>query len=62
VAIRPGIHTTGEVGRGVAEQALAVVTTNGLVVVTGSAHPGFAKMVCQAKELVSGEMAAGCPS
>jgi len=58
VEIRPGIHTTGEVDRGVAEQALAVETTNGLIVVTGCAHPGVVKMVRRARESVGGEMAA----
>jgi len=54
VEIRPGIHTTGEVGRGLVEQALAVETGDGLVVVTGCAHPGVVKMVRRAKESVGG--------
>ena len=48
VEIRPGIHTTGEVGRGIVEQALAVETEEGVVVVTGCAHPGVVKMVRRA--------------
>jgi len=48
--IRPGIHTTGEVGRGIVEQALAVETGEGLVVITGCAHPGVVEMVRRAKE------------
>ncbi len=48
VEIRPGIHTTGEVGRGIVEQALAVETGEGLIVVTGCAHPGVVKMVRRA--------------
>jgi len=54
--IRPSIHTTGEVGRGLGEQALAVETGNGLVVVTGCAHPGVVKMVRRAKESVGGRV------
>ena len=56
VEIRPGIHTTGEVGRGLIEQALAVETGDGLVVVTGCAHPGVVKMVRRAKESVGGKV------
>jgi len=56
VEIRPGIHTTGEVGRGLVEQALAVETGDGLVVVTGCAHPGVVKMVRRAKESVGGKV------
>jgi 7,8-dihydropterin-6-yl-methyl-4-(beta-D-ribofuranosyl)aminobenzene 5'-phosphate synthase len=57
VEIRPGIHTTGEVGLHLVEQALAVETAYGLIVVTGCAHPGVVKMVRRAKECVSGGMA-----
>ena len=56
VEIRPSIHTTGEVGRGLVEQALAVETGDGLVVVTGCAHPGVVKMVRRAKESAGGEV------
>ncbi|MFQ6100940.1 MAG: MBL fold metallo-hydrolase [Anaerolineae bacterium] len=49
--IRPGIHTTGEVGRGLAEQALAVETEEGLVVITGCAHPGVVEMVRHARQI-----------
>ncbi|MCK4299964.1 MAG: MBL fold metallo-hydrolase, partial [Planctomycetes bacterium] len=56
VEIRPGIHTTGEVGRRIAEQALTVETWQGLVVVTGCAHPGVVKMVRRAKESAGGKV------
>ena len=56
VEIRSGIHTTGEVGRGLVEQALAVETGDGLVVVTGCAHPGVVEMVRRAKESVGGKV------
>lgn len=52
--IAEGLSTTGEMGSDIREQALVIQTGRGLVVVTGCAHPGVAKMVAQAKEL-SGE-------
>jgi len=55
--IRPGVRTTGEVGRGIVEQALAVDTAEGMVVVTGCAHPGVVQMVQRAREGVGGEVA-----
>ncbi|MDY6876754.1 MAG: MBL fold metallo-hydrolase [Chloroflexota bacterium] len=51
VEIRPGIHTTGEVGRRIVEQALVVETEEGLVVVTGCAHPGGVEMVRCAQDV-----------
>jgi len=39
--ITDGIYSTGEVGGGIIEQALVVQTLDGLVVVTGCAHPGI---------------------
>jgi 7,8-dihydropterin-6-yl-methyl-4-(beta-D-ribofuranosyl)aminobenzene 5'-phosphate synthase len=57
VEIRPGIHTTGEVGSRPVEQALAVETTSGMVVVTGCAHPGVVELVRRAKESVGGGVA-----
>jgi 7,8-dihydropterin-6-yl-methyl-4-(beta-D-ribofuranosyl)aminobenzene 5'-phosphate synthase len=45
-----GFHTTGELGSGIAEQALAVETAKGLVVVTGCAHPGVVELTRRAKE------------
>lgn len=57
MTIGPGIHTTGEVRATIVEQALAVETEEGLVVVTGCAHPGIVAMVRRAKEAVDGEVA-----
>ncbi|BAZ93654.1 metal-dependent hydrolase [Thiohalobacter sp. COW1] len=44
-----GIHTTGEMNHGIAEQALIVDTQNGLVVITGCAHPNVADMTERAQ-------------
>jgi 7,8-dihydropterin-6-yl-methyl-4-(beta-D-ribofuranosyl)aminobenzene 5'-phosphate synthase len=55
--ILPGVYTTGEVGSGIIEQALVVETGEGLVVVTGCAHPGVVEMVRRAREVVEGEVA-----
>jgi 7,8-dihydropterin-6-yl-methyl-4-(beta-D-ribofuranosyl)aminobenzene 5'-phosphate synthase len=53
-AIAEGLFTTGEMGSGIREQALAIQVGRGLVVVSGCAHPGVTEMVARAKEL-SGE-------
>jgi len=47
--ILPGVHTTGEVGLRIVEQSLAVETGQGLVVITGCAHPGVVTMVRSAQ-------------
>jgi len=52
--IRPAVHTTGEVGSRLVEQALAVETDEGLVVITGCAHPGVVEMVRRAQEVAGG--------
>jgi 7,8-dihydropterin-6-yl-methyl-4-(beta-D-ribofuranosyl)aminobenzene 5'-phosphate synthase len=52
--IAPGIFTTGVVRGGVAEQAVAILTSKGLIVITGCAHPGVDRMVKAAADL-SGE-------
>jgi 7,8-dihydropterin-6-yl-methyl-4-(beta-D-ribofuranosyl)aminobenzene 5'-phosphate synthase len=48
--VAPGIYTTGEVGSGIIEEALVVEVEDGLVVVTGCAHPGVVEMVRNAKD------------
>ncbi|MGC9393504.1 MAG: MBL fold metallo-hydrolase [Anaerolineae bacterium] len=47
--VAAGAHTTGELGNPIREQALALETPCGLVVITGCAHPGIATLVRQAK-------------
>jgi 7,8-dihydropterin-6-yl-methyl-4-(beta-D-ribofuranosyl)aminobenzene 5'-phosphate synthase len=49
----PGVYTTGELGGGIKEQSLVVRTDQGLVVVTGCAHPGIVKIVQKAKEIAN---------
>ena len=49
-----GIFTTGEMvdpGIGIYEQSLVISTSQGLVVVTGCAHPGIVAIVTRAKEM-----------
>jgi 7,8-dihydropterin-6-yl-methyl-4-(beta-D-ribofuranosyl)aminobenzene 5'-phosphate synthase len=46
-----GAWSTGEVGTSIPEQALAVSTNEGTVVITGCAHPGVVEMVRAAKEV-----------
>lgn len=55
--ILPSVYTTGQIGSGIVEQALAVETGDGLVVVTGCAHPGIVEMVRRAREAAGGDVA-----
>lgn len=48
--------STGELGTAIKEQALAIETSQGLVVITGCAHPGVANMVRRAKEVLDKEV------
>jgi 7,8-dihydropterin-6-yl-methyl-4-(beta-D-ribofuranosyl)aminobenzene 5'-phosphate synthase len=50
------VHTTGELGTRVKEQALIVTTERGLIVITGCAHPGIVEMVRHAKDLFEEEV------
>jgi 7,8-dihydropterin-6-yl-methyl-4-(beta-D-ribofuranosyl)aminobenzene 5'-phosphate synthase len=56
VEIIDGVYTTGQMGSGIIEQALVLKTTEGLVVVTGCAHPGIVEMVQRAKEVGGDEL------
>jgi len=46
-----GLWTTGELGSTTPEQALVIQTAQGLVVITGCAHPGIVAIVEQAKDM-----------
>jgi 7,8-dihydropterin-6-yl-methyl-4-(beta-D-ribofuranosyl)aminobenzene 5'-phosphate synthase len=56
IEIYPGVHVTGELGGGIAEQALVLETTKGTVVVTGCAHPGIIDILQRAKEITGGNI------
>jgi len=54
--ILPGVRSSGQVGARIVEQALAVRTAEGWVVVTGCAHPGVVDMVCRIMESTGDEV------
>ncbi len=54
--ILPGVYTTRPLGA-IVEQALVVETRDGIVVITGCAHPGVAEMVRQAQAVAGGKIA-----
>jgi 7,8-dihydropterin-6-yl-methyl-4-(beta-D-ribofuranosyl)aminobenzene 5'-phosphate synthase len=56
IRIAPNVYTTGQVGSSIVEQALIVKISEGLVIVTGCAHPGIVNMVHRAKEVTTGEV------
>jgi len=51
-SIAEGVITTGEMGTSIREQALIIRTTQGMVIITGCAHPGIVSMVDYAVQLV----------
>jgi len=55
--ILPGLWSTGQMGTGIVEQALVAKTAEGLVVLTGCAHPGVDKMAARARQIGQGEIA-----
>jgi len=59
--IVPGVYTTGEMGNGIVEQALVAKSPQGLVVITGCAHPGIVRMVERAREVGGGGRAQRIP-
>jgi len=48
-----GVYTTGELGNGIKEQSLIVTSSQGLVVITGCAHPGVVNIVRKAKDMLA---------
>lgn len=49
--IGPNVYSTGALGRFIKEQALAVKSLRGLIVITGCAHPGVVNIVKKAQEI-----------
>jgi len=56
VEICEDVYSTGELGDWIKEQSLVIETSQGLVVITGCAHPGVVNIVRQAKRLTGGEV------
>jgi 7,8-dihydropterin-6-yl-methyl-4-(beta-D-ribofuranosyl)aminobenzene 5'-phosphate synthase len=62
VEVNPGqkiidrVFTTGEVTGSIREQALIIDSVNGLVIITGCAHPGVENMVLAAKQIIDKEI------
>jgi 7,8-dihydropterin-6-yl-methyl-4-(beta-D-ribofuranosyl)aminobenzene 5'-phosphate synthase len=56
VEILPGVYSTGELG-GIVEQGLIVETAEGMVIITGCAHPGIIRMIRKARSIVEGGVA-----
>ena len=48
-----GVYTTGELGNGIKEQSLIVASSQGLVVITGCAHPGVVNIVRKARDMMA---------
>jgi 7,8-dihydropterin-6-yl-methyl-4-(beta-D-ribofuranosyl)aminobenzene 5'-phosphate synthase len=57
VEILPGLWSTGAMGTDIVEQALVARAEDGLVVVTGCAHPGVDDMVARAAEVGQNDIA-----
>jgi 7,8-dihydropterin-6-yl-methyl-4-(beta-D-ribofuranosyl)aminobenzene 5'-phosphate synthase len=51
-----GAHSTGELGVAIKEQALVLKTDEGLIVITGCAHPGVVTIVSRARTMLGGEI------
>lgn len=49
--IGSGVYTTSELGQEIKEQSLILDTQNGLVIITGCAHPGIVSIIKEAKQL-----------
>jgi 7,8-dihydropterin-6-yl-methyl-4-(beta-D-ribofuranosyl)aminobenzene 5'-phosphate synthase len=50
------VYSTGQLGKLIKEQSLVIRTSKGLIVITGCAHPGIAKIVTKAKDLLEGDI------
>jgi 7,8-dihydropterin-6-yl-methyl-4-(beta-D-ribofuranosyl)aminobenzene 5'-phosphate synthase len=50
LSISEDIFTTGEMGHNIPEQALVIKTDQGLLVITGCAHPGIVEILARVRE------------
>ena len=53
VQISGGVYTTGEMGTWIKEQSLVLNTKEGLIVITGCAHPGVVNIAKKAKQILA---------
>jgi 7,8-dihydropterin-6-yl-methyl-4-(beta-D-ribofuranosyl)aminobenzene 5'-phosphate synthase len=56
VEIIDGVYSTGEMDAGMKEQALILRTPQGMVIITGCAHPGIINIIKRAKVLFGEEV------
>ena len=56
VRICENVYSTGELGDLIKEQSLVIETVQGLVVITGCAHPGVVNVIREAKGLRGGDV------
>jgi len=56
VDIVPGVHSIGQMGKRIPEQALLIDGTEGPALITGCAHMGIAKLVKRATQLAGAPM------
>ena len=54
--ISESVMTTGELGTWIKEQSLLVKTKEGIIVITGCAHPGIVDIVRKAKDITNEEV------
>jgi 7,8-dihydropterin-6-yl-methyl-4-(beta-D-ribofuranosyl)aminobenzene 5'-phosphate synthase len=47
-----GVYTTGKMGSYIEEQSMIIDTDNGLIVITGCAHPGILQIVKRTKQIL----------
>jgi 7,8-dihydropterin-6-yl-methyl-4-(beta-D-ribofuranosyl)aminobenzene 5'-phosphate synthase len=52
-SLNEGLFTTGEMGAGIKEQSLIIRSDQGLVILTGCAHPGIVEIIKQIKNKFS---------
>ena len=50
-----GVYTTGELGSDIREQSLIIDTSEGLVIITGCAHPGLVKIIQKSQYIIPEE-------